>query len=87
MFVFSSAGVSSDWSKVVIAYEPVWAIGTGRTASPEQAQEVHESLRKWLNVNVSSDVAKSVRILYGGLNNFLHTIINILSTFYIIMVL
>ena len=88
MFVFSSAGVSSDWSKVVIAYEPVWAIGTGRTASPEQAQEVHESLRKWLNVNVSSDVGKSVRILYGGLNQFFaHDNKYILSTLNIIMVL
>ncbi|CAL1279931.1 unnamed protein product [Larinioides sclopetarius] len=56
----------SDWSRVVIAYEPVWAIGTGKTASPEQAQEVHQQLRKWLADNVSADVAKSTRILYGG---------------------
>ncbi|WAR15546.1 TPIS-like protein, partial [Mya arenaria] len=38
----------SDWANIVIAYEPVWAIGTGKTATPEQAQEVHEKLRKWL---------------------------------------
>jgi len=56
----------SDWSRVVIAYEPVWAIGTGVTATPAQAQEVHASLRKWLETNVSADVAKSTRILYGG---------------------
>ncbi|XP_068432047.1 triosephosphate isomerase [Clinocottus analis] len=56
----------TDWSKVVLAYEPVWAIGTGKTASPEQAQEVHEKLRAWLRANVSDDVADSVRIIYGG---------------------
>ncbi|XP_054716985.1 triosephosphate isomerase B-like [Uloborus diversus] len=56
----------SDWSKVVIAYEPVWAIGTGKTASPEQAQEVHEQLRKFLKENVSDEVANSTRIIYGG---------------------
>jgi len=56
----------SDWSKVVIAYEPVWAIGTGKTASPEQAQEVHEQLRAWLSANVSADVAAATRIVYGG---------------------
>nr|XP_057902832.1 triosephosphate isomerase [Doryrhamphus excisus]XP_057902833.1 triosephosphate isomerase [Doryrhamphus excisus]XP_057902834.1 triosephosphate isomerase [Doryrhamphus excisus]XP_057902835.1 triosephosphate isomerase [Doryrhamphus excisus] len=56
----------NDWAKVVLAYEPVWAIGTGRTASPEQAQEVHEKLRAWLRANVSDDVADAVRIIYGG---------------------
>jgi len=56
----------SDWKRTVIAYEPVWAIGTGKTATPEQAQDVHAALRKWLAENVSADVAKSVRILYGG---------------------
>uniref|UniRef100_A0A8C5PHG7 Triosephosphate isomerase n=1 Tax=Leptobrachium leishanense TaxID=445787 RepID=A0A8C5PHG7_9ANUR len=55
-----------DWSKVVLAYEPVWAIGTGKTAIPQQAQEVHEKLRAWLKTNVSEDVAKSTRIIYGG---------------------
>ncbi|KAL3316626.1 Triosephosphate isomerase B [Cichlidogyrus casuarinus] len=57
---------SSDWDRVVIAYEPVWAIGTGKTATPEQAQEVHLDLRKWLADNVSADVSKKLRILYGG---------------------
>jgi triosephosphate isomerase len=56
----------NDWSRVVIAYEPVWAIGTGRTATPQQAQEVHAQLRKWLSENVSPAVAESTRILYGG---------------------
>ncbi|KAI0559113.1 triose-phosphate isomerase [Gracilaria domingensis] len=56
----------TDWSKVVIAYEPVWAIGTGKVATPEQAQEVHKFLREWLASNVSSDVAASTRIIYGG---------------------
>merc|ERR1712002_266647 len=55
-----------DWSRVVLAYEPVWAIGTGKTATPEQAQDVHASIRKWLSEAVSADVANSVRILYGG---------------------
>ena len=50
----------------MIAYEPVWAIGTGRTATPQQAQEVHAQLRKWLADNVSAAVSQSTRILYGG---------------------
>ncbi|KAJ4895890.1 hypothetical protein Rs2_22684 [Raphanus sativus] len=56
----------SNWSNVVIAYEPVWAIGTGKVASPAQAQEVHDELRKWLAKNVSDDVAATTRIIYGG---------------------
>ncbi|CAG5127730.1 unnamed protein product [Candidula unifasciata] len=56
----------TDWSRVVIAYEPVWAIGTGKTASPEQAQEVHEKIREWLRKTVSADVADRTRIIYGG---------------------
>jgi len=55
-----------DWSNVVLAYEPVWAIGTGKTATPDQAQEVHKALRCWLGENVSSDVAAGLRIQYGG---------------------
>nr|ABI63547.1 triosephosphate isomerase [Blattella germanica] len=55
-----------DWSKVVIAYEPVWAIGTGKTATPEQAQDVHKKLREWLSKNVSEQVAQDTRIVYGG---------------------
>lgn len=56
----------SDWSKVVIAYEPVWAIGTGKVATPEQAQDVHAGVRAWMRENVSPEVASAVRIQYGG---------------------
>jgi len=55
-----------DWSKVVLAYEPVWAIGTGVVATPQQAQETQASIRKWLATNVSQEVANSIRIIYGG---------------------
>ncbi len=55
-----------DWSKVVIAYEPVWAIGTGKTASPQQAQEVHGELRNWLNKSYGKEIAEKVRVIYGG---------------------
>ncbi|XP_068620078.1 triosephosphate isomerase [Battus philenor] len=58
--------IADRWANVVLAYEPVWAIGTGKTATPQQAQEVHASLRKWLADNVSADVANTVRIQYGG---------------------
>ncbi|XP_061385287.1 triosephosphate isomerase-like [Danaus plexippus] len=58
--------IGDKWKNVVLAYEPVWAIGTGKTASPQQAQDVHASLRKWLAENVSAEVAQSVRIQYGG---------------------
>ena len=63
------ANAVSDWSKVVIAYEPVWAIGTGVVATPAQAQEAHAWLRQWLASNVSSDVAANTRIIYGGSAN------------------
>jgi len=50
----------------VLAYEPVWAIGTGKTATPVQAQEVHKYIRDWLAKNLDPDVGDAVRILYGG---------------------
>jgi len=56
----------TNWADVVLAYEPVWAIGTGKVASPAQAQEVHFELRKWLAANTSPDVASTTRIIYGG---------------------
>jgi triosephosphate isomerase len=56
----------ADWKKIVIAYEPIWAIGTGKVATVQQAQEVHEAIRKWLRANVSDAVADETRILYGG---------------------
>jgi triosephosphate isomerase len=52
----------NDWKQIIIAYEPVWAIGTGKTASPGQAQEVHAYIRKLL----PKEVAEKTRILYGG---------------------
>jgi triosephosphate isomerase len=51
---------------VILAYEPVWAIGTGKTATPEQAQEVHGSIRKWLGRAFDPSIAAKIRILYGG---------------------
>jgi len=53
-------------ANVVIAYEPVWAIGTGLTATPEQAESAHDHLRKWLETRYTSSVAQATRILYGG---------------------
>lgn len=55
-----------DWSKIVVAYEPVWAIGTGKVATTEQAQEVHKGIREWLNKELGQQVAESTRIIYGG---------------------
>jgi len=55
-----------DWQHVVIAYEPVWAIGTGVVATPEQAQETQKAIRQWLERNISKDMAVSTRIIYGG---------------------
>lgn len=60
---------TKDWSKLVIAYEPVWAIGTGLTATPDQAQETHANIRQWLSTSVSTEVADAVRIQYGGSAN------------------
>lgn len=57
---------SGTLSNVVIAYEPVWAIGTGKTASPDQAQDVHQQLRKWLSEKVGAEAANGLRIIYGG---------------------
>ncbi len=55
-----------QFQKIIIAYEPVWAIGTGRTASPEQAQEMHAFIRKLVTNKYGDDVAKGLSILYGG---------------------
>ena len=54
------------WENIVLAYEPVWAIGTGETASPEQAQEMHEFIRETVRKTFGSDIAEDVSILYGG---------------------
>ncbi len=57
---------SKDWENIVLAYEPVWAIGTGETASPEQAQEMHEFIRETVRHTFGSNIAEDVSILYGG---------------------
>lgn len=56
----------SDLERIIIAYEPVWAIGTGKTATPEQAQEMHGFIRRVLAETHGADAADSLRILYGG---------------------
>ncbi len=61
------SGVTAEQAQdVVIAYEPVWAIGTGKTATPEQAQEAHIFARKWMAEHFNSGIADQIRILYGG---------------------
>jgi triosephosphate isomerase len=56
----------TDMARIIVAYEPVWAIGTGRTATPEQAQEMHAFIRRILRAQHSEAAADQVRILYGG---------------------
>jgi triosephosphate isomerase (TIM) len=56
----------AETARIMIAYEPVWAIGTGRTATPDQAQEMHAFIRRVLGELYSSDLSNGVRILYGG---------------------
>lgn len=58
-----------DWTNVVVAYEPVWAIGTGLAATAEDAQDIHASIRKFLASKLGDDVAAATRILYGGSAN------------------
>ena len=55
-----------DWANIVLAYEPVWAIGTGETASPEQAQEMHKFIRTLVDKAYGFDIADDLTILYGG---------------------
>ena len=57
---------SSSWKSVILAYEPVWAIGTGQTASPEQAQEMHAYIRKLVAEHYNTSISEDVSILYGG---------------------
>jgi triosephosphate isomerase len=57
---------ADEIKKVVIAYEPVWAIGTGETASPEQAQEIHKHIRTLIADKYGKEVADEISILYGG---------------------
>lgn len=55
-----------NWTNIVLAYEPVWAIGTGETASPEQVQEMHAFIRETIRNGFGSDIAEDLSILYGG---------------------
>lgn len=55
-----------DWDKIVIAYEPIWAIGTGKVATPEMAQQAHAAIRKFIGEKCGADVAAKIRIQYGG---------------------
>lgn len=57
---------SKQFLKIILAYEPVWAIGTGKTASAEQAQEMHQFVRNFIAENKGLEVANNIRILYGG---------------------
>src|SRR5207253_518350 len=57
---------ASDLDRIIVAYEPVWAIGTGRTATPEQAQEMHAFIRRVFAERHSQPAADALRILYGG---------------------
>lgn len=57
---------NKNWEQIVLAYEPVWAIGTGETASPEQAQEMHRFIRETVRQRFGSTIAEDVSILYGG---------------------
>ncbi len=57
---------AKNWENIILAYEPVWAIGTGETASPEQAQEMHQFIRQTIETKFGKEVAENVSILYGG---------------------
>ncbi|KAE8251662.1 hypothetical protein A4X13_0g3888 [Tilletia indica] len=57
---------AEKWSKVVVAYEPVWAIGTGKVATAQQAQDVHAEIRSWASKKLGSSTGEALRIIYGG---------------------
>jgi triosephosphate isomerase len=57
---------ANDLMRIILAYEPVWAIGTGRTATPNQAQQMHAFIRQWISRNFDAKAADNLRILYGG---------------------
>ena len=66
LFAAIPDGQDEVWDRVVVAYEPVWAIGTGKVASADQAQEIHAAIRALIADRVSQAVADKVRIIYGG---------------------
>ena len=57
---------SSDWNNIILAYEPIWAIGTGETASSDQVQEMHSFIRNFIGQKYSNELAQKISILYGG---------------------
>ena len=57
---------SSDWNNIILAYEPIWAIGTGETASSDQVQEMHSFIRNFIAQKYSDELAQKISILYGG---------------------
>ena len=61
-----ATALNGNWEHVVLAYEPIWAMATGRIASADQTQEAHEHIRNWIGKNVTSDLASSMRIIYAG---------------------
>lgn len=67
LFSFVLEKIDKDqYDRVIIAYEPVWAIGSGRVATPEQAEEVHDYLRKLVGKTINATIAQKLRIIYGG---------------------
>lgn len=62
----AASKIISDWTNIVVAYEPVWAIGTGLAATPQDAQDTHKGIREHLATTIGADQAEAVRILYGG---------------------
>ena len=57
---------TNQWNQIILAYEPVWAIGTGLNATPSQAQEIHKHIREQIAIACNKKIANSVPILYGG---------------------
>lgn len=62
---FSNA-LNANWEHVILAYEPIWAMATGRIASADQTQEAHEHIRKWISTHASAALGESIRIIYAG---------------------
>lgn len=61
-----AAALNGNWEHVVIAYEPIWAMATGRIASADQTQEAHEHIRKWISAKISPGLGDEIRIIYAG---------------------
>jgi triosephosphate isomerase len=66
MPIIAACKTKEAWKKIVIAYEPVWAIGTGVVATPQQAEETHANIRAYLRGKVSDEIADTTKIIYGG---------------------